>query len=78
MKNLLKHNISKQQDKIVRELINIDEEEEVPIKELLLLLFFLYNIAIEDWKNYTIIEKAVFLLIWSPLLWLLPAFLMEI
>lgn len=70
-------NISKQLDTIEK-LARINEEEVVTVKEILPLLSFLYLIVIEDWQNYTAIEKTVFLFIWSPLLWFLSTLLMEV
>ena len=70
--------IFQQQLDTIEELARINEEEAVPMKEMLPLLSFLCLIVIEDWRNYIIADKAVFMLIWSPLLWLLPALLMEI
>ena len=73
-----KNNIFQQQLNTIGELAKINKEEAVPMKEMLSLLSFLCLIVIEDWQNYTATEKTVFLFIWSPLLWLLPALLMEI
>lgn len=69
---------SQQQLDIIEELIRLNEGEGITIKDVLLLPFFLYCAVIEDWRNYTVADKAVFILIWSPLLWLLPTLLMEI
>ena len=70
--------ISQQQLDTIEELIRLNERKGITIKDALLLPFFLYYIVIKDWQNYTATEKAVFLFIWSPLLWLLPTLLMEI
>ena len=70
--------IFQQQLNTIEELARINEEEAIPMKEMLPLLSFLCLIVIEDWQNYTATEKTVFLFIWSPLLWLLPALLIEV
>jgi len=75
---MTENSIFQQQLNSIEELIRITEEEVVLIKEMLPLLSFLCLIVTKDWQNYTAIEKAIFLFIWSPLLWLLPTLLMEI
>lgn len=63
-----KNNIFQQQFDTIKELVKINEEEHITVKDVLPLLSFLCLIAIEDWNSYTTVDKIVFIVIWSPLI----------
>ena len=56
-----------QQFKIINELI-AQKEESVQLKELAVLPFFLLSSIKEDWVNGTLVDKLLFIVVWSPLL----------
>ena len=64
-KNLFK--IEQCQIDIFNELNEIGKKETTDMKSLLYLPSLVLHIIVEDWRNYTILEKAVFLIVMSPL-----------
>ena len=65
IKNLFK--IEQCQIDTFNELNEIGKKETTDMKSLLHLPSLVLHIIVEDWRNYTILEKAVFLIVMSPL-----------
>lgn len=62
----------------VEKLLIMNEEEDITVKDVLLLPSTMFHLIVDDWRKYTTSDKIVFLLIWSPLLWPILTLLMKI
>lgn len=67
------------QIEILHDLTKINTEEKISLYDFSLLIFiFPFQCLTKDWHNSSIWEKIVFIIVISPLLWLISAFLMKI
>lgn len=60
-----------EQEQVLSELLRLKNNKTLKVSEILKELVVLpFDVIIDDWNHYTILEKLVFLVIWSPLLWI--------
>ena len=65
MKNL-------EQDELISNLIYLKDNEPFKFfKALRELITLPIDVTVDDWKNYTVLEKLVFTIICSPIVWML-------
>lgn len=58
----------RQQIAILSEIANRNKKENNHFKGILSFVLLLVEILKSDWKNYTLIDKLLFIGIWSPVL----------
>lgn len=72
MKNLLENNASQQQldsyIKVLQEAIDTKDSPVELLGTLRWVFLSVFIILIEDWRYYDLMEKILFVLIWSPLI----------
>ena len=68
------------QYRILMEIVSLkDSKTSIGLLEYLKGLFIILGTIVQDdWKHYTILEKIIFLGIWSPLLWFPVTLLVEV
>lgn len=65
MKNL-------EQEELISNLIDLEDSEPFKLfRALRELITMPIDVAVDDWKNYTVLEKLVFTIICSPVVWML-------